>query len=844
MIIGYDHELKWVSPSFEQTLGWAATAMIGQPWFNFAHPEDIDGLDPTSHEGISASELHQFENRYRHQDGSYRWFIWNVQRYPAERVLYGVAVDITDRKLAEAQLHRVSEVDAFRVKLSDALRSLADPIAIQAESTHVLGEYLNVNRVTYFEVIGDDYVVERDYVDQLPHLFGRYPVSSFGQTLLSVYQNGIVAFSNDVKADVDLAAAKKQAFADIQIGAYIGVPLVKNGQFVAGLTIHSIEPRQWTTSEITIAVETAERTWSEIERARAEAAVRQSEAKYRSLFESIDEGFCIIELIYDENGAAVDYRFLEVNRVFERQTKIANVAGKLISEIAPNIERYWLEAYNSVVKTGESVRLENYHQATEHWYSVYASRVGEVGSRQVGIVFDDITDRKRREANLAFLTQIQDDFAHLIAADEIIQIVGEKLSAYLNISNCLFAEINEAQDTATVEYVWHSSDTSDWTGVYQLSQFVTQEFQATARAKETIVICNTQIDPRTDADRYAAFNIHALITVPFHRGNEWKYLFTVNHSSPREWREDEIELVRELTSRTFPRLERAHAEAAAAADLRDMQLLRELGARLVVEGNIQALYQEIMTAAIALAHADAGSVQILDDATQDLVLLANQGFDQIITEHFFRVNARSNTACGRALRSGDRAFIDFDVPASEDPDGSLRIHVEAGYLSAQSTPLIARSGKAIGMVSTHWRDHHRPTERELRFLDLLARQAADLIEQRQSEQALRQSESRFRLMVESAKDYAIFTLNLNGIVTSWNVGAERLLGYADAEIVGRHGRIIFTPEDSEQEKPEQEMQIALTEGQAVNERWHVRQDSRRFWGSGLMMPLQDEAGTT
>ena len=185
--------------------------------------------------------------------------------------------------------------------------------------------------------------------------------------------------------------------------------------------------------------------------------------------------------------------------------------------------------------------------------------------------------------------------------------------------------------------------------------------------------------------------------------------------------------------------ERKRAEEAVAADLRDTQMLRELSARLVSEGDLQVLYQEIMTVAIALMRADAGSVQILDRQTCELVLLATQGFPRAMTDHFHRLDASSNTSCGVALATGARTFVDFDIPEQDDPSGSLRMHVEAGYLSAQSTPLITRSGKPIGMLSTHWREHRRPTERELRFLDLLARQAADLIERREAEEALRQA---------------------------------------------------------------------------------------------------------
>ncbi|MBD1849089.1 response regulator [Cyanobacteria bacterium FACHB-502] len=191
-------------------------------------------------------------------------------------------------------------------------------------------------------------------------------------------------------------------------------------------------------------------------------------------------------------------------------------------------------------------------------------------------------------------------------------------------------------------------------------------------------------------------------------------------------------LAEEVAERTWAAVNRARAEAIVAADLQDTQRLRELGARLVIEGDIQTLYQEILSTAIALTRADAGTVQIFDAATQELVLLATQGFEQTMNEHFYRMDASSNTPCGMSLRNGDRSFVDFNVLESEDPDGSMRMHVKAGYLCGQSTPLITRSGKLIGMVSTHWHEQHPPNDRELQFLDLLARQAADLIEQRQT----------------------------------------------------------------------------------------------------------------
>lgn len=156
--------------------------------------------------------------------------------------------------------------------------------------------------------------------------------------------------------------------------------------------------------------------------------------------------------------------------------------------------------------------------------------------------------------------------------------------------------------------------------------------------------------------------------------------------------------------------------------------------------------------------------------------------------------------------------------------------------------------------ATHFEVLHRPAKMWLEvhaypckvgfsiyFRDITGRKQ-DKIKRRQAEAALRDSESRFRLIVESAKDYAIFTLDLHGMITTWNSGAERLLGYTEAEIVGQPSHMIFTPEDRESGQAQQELQKTLSEGRAEDNRWHLRKDGSRFFASGYMMQLHDEAG--
>jgi PAS domain S-box-containing protein len=119
----------------------------------------------------------------------------------------------------------------------------------------------------------------------------------------------------------------------------------------------------------------------------------------------------------------------------------------------------------------------------------------------------------------------------------------------------------------------------------------------------------------------------------------------------------------------------------------------------------------------------------------------------------------------------------------------------------------------------------------------LERTNAELIASRS---LIMESEARYRLAVESAKDYAIFTIDLSGRITGWNSGAQNLMGWTEEEAIGAPANLIFTPEDDRAAIVETEMHFAVTEGRGEDDRWHLRKDGKRFWANGLMMPLRDD----
>ncbi|MDY7232535.1 PAS domain-containing sensor histidine kinase [Hyalangium rubrum] len=133
---------------------------------------------------------------------------------------------------------------------------------------------------------------------------------------------------------------------------------------------------------------------------RAEKTLRASQERYRALFEAIDEGFCVMRMIFDEHDKAIDYQFLETNAAFERHTGLANAVGKKVSELVPQLDESWFRIYGRVALTGEALRFENHAPAMGRWFEVYASRVGEPERRLVTLVFKDITERKLAEQAL------------------------------------------------------------------------------------------------------------------------------------------------------------------------------------------------------------------------------------------------------------------------------------------------------------------------------------------------------------------------------------------------------------------------------------------------------------
>jgi PAS domain S-box-containing protein len=264
-------------------------------------------------------------------------------------------------------------------------------------------------------------------------LGSRQPVYiAWGPALTSLYNDSYVPILG-IKHPDALGKAYKELFAEIWdeyrpiVEATMGGEAQHFADRPVALSGRPGRPMSWFTFSWTpvcdeagtvagfycAATETTDRIQSDgALRESNETALRESEMRYHALFQSLGQGFCILQLILDENEKPVDYRYIEINGVFEEQTGIRNALGRTIRELVPDIELFWFDIYGKVALTGKPMRFVNHAPSMGRWFDVYAFRIGEPHERQVAVLFNDITDRKRAEEALrdseARLRQVQE----------------------------------------------------------------------------------------------------------------------------------------------------------------------------------------------------------------------------------------------------------------------------------------------------------------------------------------------------------------------------------------------------------------------------------------------------
>ncbi|HKU79918.1 MAG TPA: PAS domain S-box protein [Rhodanobacteraceae bacterium] len=573
----------------ERMFGYTAAEAIGKSVTMLMPPDRVD-----EEPGILARIRHgeridHYETMRKRKDGSLLDVSLTISpikgRTGTVVAASKIARDITENKRLETAMRESGQRQAFLLRLADAMRATADPAAVQNIAMQMLGEHLKAARAFHFRAEREDDqwvdVIEAEgcHLPDLPARIGRFP-QSHDNAFIADLERGKTLVCEDTRAAGECKCRLHICLVP-DVGACVAAPITKDGVYLGGVCVQSAEPRAWTQAEITLIEEVAERTWDTVERARAKAERQESEAKYQTLFNSLDEGFCTIEVLFDGAGTAVDYRFLSVNASFARQTGLNDAVGRTIKELAPSHEAAWFEIYGRIVRTGKAERFEQQAEALGYWYDVFAFPIG--ASNQVGVLFKDVLPRKRAEAELrdsdrrhAFLLMLSDAVREQQDRQSIGDVGVRMLGDFLNVDRCYISHLARAENRTRIASEYRRVGLPPVYGATDELQLST--FPESIRRLETepLVINDIKMEPGfSDAEKEAilAFqNTAAMVVVPLRAGERNAvWALVVGSASPRHWSPHEVALLEDVAERIWAATERALVEEALRENQRRLQ---------------------------------------------------------------------------------------------------------------------------------------------------------------------------------------------------------------------------------------------------------------------------------
>lgn len=297
---------------------------------------------------------------------------------------------------------------------------------------------------------------------------------------------------------------------------------------------------------------------------------------YRLLFDSIDDGLCIIEMIFDEERRPIDYLFVDHNRTFEAQTGLVKPKGKTARQLVPNLEQHWFDLYGSVALTGRAIRFEQSSVPMNRWFNVYAFRYGEAQDGRVAIMFSDITGRKMAELRAEFLVKLSRDLAPLADEKAIVRCVTHAVGNHFKVDRCYFVECLESQNLIVASENWHRPGSTSLEGEYPLFDFGGIEWWR-KYAGGNFAVEDTETHPLTQ-DRlgnYRRVGVRAYVVQPFRSEGGWTVVLGITESVPRVWSHDEISLLEDIVSRAWPLVQRARVSRQLSESQQDLQKSQE-----------------------------------------------------------------------------------------------------------------------------------------------------------------------------------------------------------------------------------------------------------------------------
>jgi PAS domain S-box-containing protein len=373
----------------------------------------------------------------------------------------------------------------------------------------------------------------------------------------------------------------------------------------------------------------------------------------------------------------------------------------------------------------------------------------------------DITDSRRVEEKLRESERTERLLAEIgalatkiglpegLRLEDVIQSICEHIAAEMRVSRCGFGHVDLGAGEVTIDAEARGV-LAPLKGAYAVAGYA-PHLLADGVAGRITSLDDIASDPRT-AERYASLyqpiGVRASVNIPLHREGRWVAHFWISSEHERHWTESEIECVRRAAERIWLVVEQARvamtlrdSEARLARELAAAQHLQEASSQLIQDADLEVLLRKILGAAAAITGTDKGNIQLVDPATGTLRITVHQGLSDRFVDYFAERGWKSG--CEGARESGQRVIVeDLAHDSTLESGPELEVLRAEEIRAFHCTPILGRDGRVLGVLNNHFRAAYRPPESELRYLDLLARMAADLIERKQVEQTLREADRR------------------------------------------------------------------------------------------------------
>jgi len=383
---------------------------------DFVHPDDLGPTMAAWAEAYAQQRGFHVQHRIRSRTGSYRWFLVRAEPVmdAAGAILrwFGTSTDIHEEKMVKLALEAAERRHAFQQALADRIRPLLDPEEVAAAACAMLGRYLGAGRVVYGEADdgGMQLDMKPDWTDgSLASMGGRrLRLEDFGMAVSDILRAGHKLVIDDVLR-VDAAQPHLPNYMEAGIRAVLAVPLVKEGRMRAVLSVHDGAPHAWSAEQVAMAEDMVDRTWFAVESARAQAELRAERDQSRQIFDSMTEGFALLDS---------DWTVLQVNEIGAQlaRTPRAALLGQELWTAIPQLLGSEVERlYRRVQAQALPATLE-YAQALPAGGTAWLElRAYPLPGGRLAIFFRDIGERKAAEGQLREADRRKDDFLAMLA---------------------------------------------------------------------------------------------------------------------------------------------------------------------------------------------------------------------------------------------------------------------------------------------------------------------------------------------------------------------------------------------------------------------------------------------